>query len=98
VRTDALAQFLGRADARLNDHPLPKLLRAGIPVSLSTDDPAMFDTNLSREFSTLDDMGLRKQEIISIAEGGFSGAFLPPAEKSALLQGFRSKAAALALL
>jgi len=98
ARTGALAQFLGRDDARLNDHPLPKLFRAGIPVSLSTDDPAMFDTNLSREFSTLDDMGLRKQEIISIAEGAFSGAFLPPADKSALLQGFRSKAAVLALL
>jgi aminodeoxyfutalosine deaminase len=98
VRTDALAQFLGRANARLEDHPLPKLFRAGIPVSLSTDDPAMFDTDLSREFGTLDQMGLRKQEIIGIAEGGFSGAFLPPAEKSALLQGFRSRAAALALL
>ena len=98
VRTDALAQFLGRADARLTDHPLPKLFRAGIPISLSTDDPAMFDTDLSREFGTLDQMGLRKQEIISIAEGGFIGAFLPPAEKSALLQGFRSRAAALALL
>lgn len=98
VRTDALARLLGRADARLNDHPLPKLFRAGIPVSLSTDDPAMFDTDLSREFGTLDQMDLRKQEIISIAEGGFSGAFLPPAEKSALLQAFRSRAAALALL
>jgi aminodeoxyfutalosine deaminase len=98
VRTDALAQFLGRADARLNDHPLPKLFRAGIPVSLSTDDPAMFDTNLSQEFGTLDQMGLCKQEIIRIAEGGFNGAFLPPAEKSALLQAFRCKAAALALL
>ena len=98
VRTDALAQFLGRADARLNDHPLPKLFRAGIPVSLSTDDPAMFDTDLGREFGTLEHMGLRKQEIISIAQGGFSGAFLPPAEKCALLEAFRSRAAALALL
>jgi aminodeoxyfutalosine deaminase len=98
VRTDALARFLGLADARLNDHPLPKLFRAGIPVSLSTDDPAMFDTTLTREFGTLDDMGLRKQEIVSIAEGAFSGAFLPPAEKSALLQAFRSRAAVLALL
>jgi aminodeoxyfutalosine deaminase len=98
VRTDALALFLGRADSRLNDHPLPQLFRAGIPVSVSTDDPAMFDTDLSREFRTLSDMGLRKKEIISIAEGGFSGAFLPSAEKSALLQAFRGRAAALALL
>ena len=98
IRTDALAQFLGRSNARLAEHPLPKLFRAGIPVSLSTDDPAMFDTDLTREFSTLDGMGLSKREIISIAEGGFSGAFLPPAEKSALLETFRNRAAPLALL
>lgn len=98
VRTGSLAIFLGRPDARLEDHPLPKLFRAGIPVSLGTDDPAMFDTDLSREFGTLGDMGLRKQEIVSIAEGGFSGAFLPPVEKSVLFEDFRSRAAALALL
>jgi adenosine deaminase len=98
LRTGALARFLGRPASGLADHPLPKLLLAGIPVSLSTDDPAMFDTDLSLEFSTLDQMGLQKQEIISISEGAFTGAFLSPAEKSALIQSFRTKAAALALL
>jgi hypothetical protein len=33
-----------------------------------------------------------------IAEGAFLGAFLPAAEKAALLQAFRTKAAALGLL
>ena len=98
LRTGALARSLGRADASLSEHPLPQFLRAGIPLSLSTDDPAMFDTSLAREFGALERMGLGKQEILSIAESGFRGAFLPAGEKSALLHGFRAKAGALGLL
>jgi aminodeoxyfutalosine deaminase len=98
LRTGALARYLGRADASLADHPLPELFRAGVPVSLSTDDPAMFETTLAGEFKTLSAMGLADREITRIAEGGFVGAFLPAAEKSALLQAFRVKAATLRLL
>ena len=98
LRTGALAQLVGRANAGLADHPLPQLLRAGIPISVSTDDPVMFDTSLAREFSALEQMNLRHPEIVSIAEGAFAGAFLPPSQKAALLQTFRVKAAALGLL
>jgi len=98
LRTGALARYAGRADAGMPDHPLPKLFRAGIPISLSTDDPAMFDTTLTREFSTLDEMGLHKPEIMSIAEGAFRGAFLPEGDKSTLLRAFRAKAESLGLL
>jgi aminodeoxyfutalosine deaminase len=97
LRTGALARHLGR-EARLPDHPLPKLFRAGLPVSVSTDDPAMFDTNMAREFGTLGEMGLRREEIMSIAEGAFGGAFLPEDEKSVLLQTFQERAEALSLL
>ncbi|MEZ4430693.1 MAG: adenosine deaminase [Nannocystaceae bacterium] len=34
----------------LAEHPLPKLLAAGVPLSLASDDPPMFDTDLVREF------------------------------------------------
>jgi adenosine deaminase len=98
LRTGALARRLGRAVVTLADHPLPELFRAGIPVSVSTDDPAMFDTTLTGEFSALEQMGLREQEIMRITEGAFHGAFLPASEKTALLQGFRAKAEALGLL
>jgi aminodeoxyfutalosine deaminase len=98
LRTGALARYLGRGDASLRDHPLPELFRAGIPVSLSTDDPAMFDTTLAHEFSTLPQMGLSDEEMVSIAESAFRGAFLPASDKSALLEAFHAKAATLTLL
>jgi aminodeoxyfutalosine deaminase len=34
----------------LADHPLPRLVAAGVRCSISTDDPAMFDTDLSRDY------------------------------------------------
>jgi aminodeoxyfutalosine deaminase len=35
----------------LDEHPLPALVAAGVRCSLSTDDPAMFDTDLGREYA-----------------------------------------------
>jgi aminodeoxyfutalosine deaminase len=34
----------------LGVHPLPELVAAGIPCTVSTDDPEMFDTDLTREY------------------------------------------------
>ena len=98
LRTGALARCIGRAEAGVADHPLPKFFRAGIPISVSTDDPAMFHTTMAHEFGTLGEMGLLGEEIVSIAEGAFLGAFLPESEKWALLRTFRDRAAALSLL
>jgi aminodeoxyfutalosine deaminase len=38
------------AVASLAEHPLPRLLDAGVRCSISTDDPAMFDTDLGRDY------------------------------------------------
>lgn len=98
VRTGALARQLGRPDPSLRDHPLPKLVRAGVPVSVSTDDPAMFETTLSEEYSALAKMGLDTREVLAVAEAAFAAAFLPPHEKTPLIGEFRRRAALAGLL
>ena len=81
MRTAALAKQLRREDARMEDHPLPQLLRHGIPVVLSTDDPAMFHTTLREEYANAARMGLQEHELARIVEMGFEHAFLPANEK-----------------
>jgi aminodeoxyfutalosine deaminase len=81
MRTAALARQLRREDARMEDHPLPQLLRHGIPIVLSTDDPAMFQTTLREEYANAARMGLQEHELTRIVEMGFEHAFLPASEK-----------------
>lgn len=77
IRTGALARQLRRGDARIIDHPLPVFLRHGIPVVLSTDDPAMFHTTLHEEYANAASMGLQEDELLRIVEMGFEHAFRP---------------------
>lgn len=81
MKTGALALQLRRENAKIQDHPLPKLLRLGIPVVLSTDDPAMFHTTLQTEYENAARMGLREEELLQLVEMGFQHAFLPAAER-----------------
>jgi aminodeoxyfutalosine deaminase len=76
IRTGALARQLNRTDVALRDHPLPQLFRHGIPVVLSTDDPAMFHTNLSNEYSAVHQMGLSESELRQLVAASFHHAFL----------------------
>jgi aminodeoxyfutalosine deaminase len=75
LRTGALARQLQREELRIEDHPLPQLLRHGIPVVLSTDDPAMFHTTLREEYENAARMGLREEELTKLVDMGFAYAF-----------------------
>jgi aminodeoxyfutalosine deaminase len=55
----------------LEDHPLPQLLGAGVPCTVSTDDPEMFDTDLTREYEAAMSLGLDPR---SFYEAGVEGA------------------------
>jgi len=98
LRTGALARQIGRPTAGYEQHPLPSLLRRGLPVNISSDDPAMFETTVSGEYSHAHRMGLTPGEIVQLAEASFLHSFLPPAEKSALLDKFHTGFAALGLV
>jgi adenosine deaminase len=83
-RTGALALQLRRPDARVEDHPLAALFRHGIPVVLSTDDPAMFHTTLREEYETASRMGLNEAELLRLAHMSFEHAFGGEAGKIAM--------------
>jgi len=91
VRTGALAKQLGKKLAHVFDHPLPTFVRRGIPVTLASDDPAMFHTSLYREFAIARAIGLEMKEVLKVARAGFECAFLPPPEKQPLLDHFDAK-------
>jgi aminodeoxyfutalosine deaminase len=77
MKTGALARQLRREDVTISDHPLPGFFRHGIPIVLSTDDPAMFHTTLSEEYANAARMGLHEEELARIVEMGFEHAFFP---------------------
>ncbi|MGH9738585.1 MAG: adenosine deaminase [Candidatus Acidiferrales bacterium] len=98
LATGALAKQTGNPAATLGYHPLPKLLAAGSLITLSTDDPAMFSTDLLTEYSRAADLGLSPPQLLHLAEQSFNAAFLAPAEKRQLLEHFRAAAKSAALL
>jgi adenosine deaminase len=98
LRTGALARQIGKPKAELADHPLRDFVERGIIVVLSTDDPAMFGTDLVTEYSNAASLGLSESQLTRIAEASFSHSFLPPEEKRPLLEQFRAGARKLDLL
>ena len=55
----------------LTEHPLLRLTAEGVQCSLSTDDPAMFDTDLDREYSIAATLGLQPRGFF---DAGVAGA------------------------
>jgi aminodeoxyfutalosine deaminase len=60
-----------RAVASLEAHPLPELVAAGALCSISTDDPAMFGTDLSKDYDAAITLGLDPR---TIYDAGLAGA------------------------
>lgn len=84
MRTGALALQLHRPDVRIEDHPLAAIFRHGIPVVLSTDDPAMFHSTLLDEYENARRMGLNEQELLGLAQMSFDHSFGSETEKLAM--------------
>jgi len=70
----------------LDRHPLPTLLAAGVPVTLATDDPGMFHTDLNREYLLAHErFGLNAAALAGLARTSARAAFCPPGVRDALL-------------
>jgi aminodeoxyfutalosine deaminase len=56
--------------ASLAEHPLPRLVAAGVRCSISTDDPAMFDTDLTRDYEAAVSLGLDPRSLYEVGVAG----------------------------
>jgi aminodeoxyfutalosine deaminase len=65
----------------LAEHPLPALVAAGVRCSISTDDPAMFDTDLTRDYDAAGSLGVDPR---SAYEAGVEGALCDEATRERL--------------
>jgi adenosine deaminase len=89
ICTGALAKQLGKAEATLAEHPLKRFVESAVPLTLSTDDPAMFHTDLLSEYRNCrTQMDLALADILRLAQAGFEHAFLPPEQKAPYLCSF----------
>jgi aminodeoxyfutalosine deaminase len=70
-----------RVVSSLAEHPLPRLVAAGVLCSISTDDPAMFDTDLSRDYEAATSFGLDPHEFFA---AGLEGALCDDETKGRL--------------
>jgi aminodeoxyfutalosine deaminase len=75
-----------RAVASLDEHPLPRLVAAGVPVTINSDDPPMFGTTLEEEYAVAARLlNLDQAGVAGLARAAVSASFLPAEGKSALL-------------
>jgi aminodeoxyfutalosine deaminase len=98
ICTGALARQIGKPSATLSDHPLKKFIDGGVPVTLSTDDPGMFHTDLLTEYSAATSLGLSNAQLLQLAEQSFNFAFITPEEKRSYLDNFRAAAKSAGLV
>jgi aminodeoxyfutalosine deaminase len=67
-------------------HPLPRLIKEGLFVTLNSDDPPMFSTTLSTEYRAAAEVfGLDRGELAALAANAVHASFLPDADKKEIL-------------
>lgn len=70
----------------LSDHPLPRMMQAGLDVTLNTDDPSVSRIDLSREFKLVcEDLGVPLDVLKDRVLAAGRAAFLPEGEREELV-------------
>jgi aminodeoxyfutalosine deaminase len=75
-----------RAVARIEEHPLPRFVEAGVTVAIASDDPPMFGTTLNREYEIAADLlGLDEEGVKELARTSVRASFAPDDVRRRLL-------------
>jgi adenosine deaminase len=74
-----LSNLALRVVPSLDQHPLGALLRAGVRVTVNSDDPAYFGGYINENYAAVrDSLGLTRAEVATLARNSFLGSFDSP--------------------
>ncbi|HKD78308.1 MAG TPA: adenosine deaminase [Candidatus Angelobacter sp.] len=75
------------ASPELKEHPVRKFFDQGLMVTLNTDDPAMFQTSLTKEYELAQqEFEFSDEHLRELARNSFEASFLPVEKKLRFLQ------------
>lgn len=78
----------------IEDHPIQKMLDAGLNVSVNSDDPPMFDTTLTDEFIRCSAaFGWSEEQVKGLTDRAVASAFLSGPERECLFRELKSPVA-----
>lgn len=82
--------------SKYEDHPLRRLWDAGLMITIGSDDPPMFGTDLNHEYEVLvDEFGFNREELERVSMNAVRCSLLPEAEKVRLATAFEAEFAAI---
>ena len=71
----------------LKDHPLLKLMEAGLMVTINSDDPAYFGGYMNENYTQIASaLNLTKKQITQLAKNSFKSSLLPDVEKEEMIK------------
>jgi adenosine deaminase/aminodeoxyfutalosine deaminase len=75
----------------LDDHPLRRYFDSGLMVTLNSDDPALFASDLDQEYALARDrFAFTEEHLRELAANSIEASFLPPERKVSLLRRLES--------
>ncbi|MEK9967803.1 MAG: adenosine deaminase [Ferrovibrio sp.] len=79
----------------MTQHPLRRMLQAGLVATVNSDDPAYFGGYVNENYNAVQQaLGLSRDEIVTLAENGFRAAFIDEAAKQGHIAALRDYASA----
>ena len=65
------------------DHPLLRMLKEGLVVTVNSDDPAYFGGYIVDNYvAVCDALGLRKEHVVALARNSINASFADPSAKA----------------
>jgi len=73
----------------ISEHPIREFLEQGIRVTVNSDDPSMFGTDMNNEYLQLHrELGFTVQELFQLSLNAVDSSFLPEEERNSLRETF----------